>query len=54
MGKSARSVPEADDFKALIGVVHPKDDAVGAENNFAQLRLPEFRHPAAAFREGVK
>src|SRR5208283_840241 len=43
-----------DDFKALVGVIHPKDGAVGAENNFAQLRLPEFRHHAAAFWECVK
>ena len=43
-------MPEAHNFKALVGVVHPKDDAVGVENNFAQLRLTEFRQ---AVEEGL-
>jgi len=41
-------MPEADNFKALVVVIHPINDPVGAENNFAQFRSPEFRHDAPA------
>src|ERR1035441_10133908 len=47
--KSARAMPEADNFKALVIVIHPINDPVGTENNFAQFRPPEFRHDAPAF-----
>jgi len=54
MGKSAGSVPETDDFKASIDIVHPVDDSKGTENNLAQFQVPEFWHHAASFREGTK
>jgi hypothetical protein len=47
--KSACAMPEADNFKALVVVIHPINDPVGTENNFAQFGSPEFRHDAPAF-----
>jgi hypothetical protein len=47
--KSARAMPEADNFKALVVVIHPINDPVGTENNFAQFRSAKFRHDAPAF-----
>jgi hypothetical protein len=44
-------VPEADNFNSLIITSQPVDDAKGTTDDFAQVRLPEFRHPAANFRE---
>ena len=49
MGKSACSVPEADDFNALFIAPQSVDDAIGAANHFPQIRLLKFRHSAADF-----
>jgi hypothetical protein len=44
-------VPEADNFNSLIITPQPVDDAIGTTNDFAQVRLPEFRHHAANLGE---
>jgi|ERR1022692_825742 len=54
MGESPCSVPEADNFQTLIGVVDPINDPVGTENNFTQFRTSKFRDYAAAFWECAK
>src|ERR1019366_6385685 len=47
--KSACAVPEADNLNLFVVTPQPINDAIGAENNFAQFGSPEFRQDAPAF-----
>ena len=49
--KSARPMPEPDNFNPLMIRLQPVDDAIGTTDDFAQVRLPELRHHSAYFRE---
>jgi hypothetical protein len=44
-------MPEADNLDLLVVTPPPINDAIGAADDFTQIRLTEFRHHAADFRE---
>jgi len=41
MGKSARSVPGADDLNPFVLTLYQVNNAIGAADDFAKVRLPE-------------
>jgi hypothetical protein len=51
VGKSPCTMPEADNLNLFLVTPQPIDNAIGTADNFAQIRLPEFRHLAADFRK---
>ncbi len=47
-------MPEAHDFHTPAGRVHAVDNAVGAKDHLAQIRLVEFRNHATALGQGAE
>jgi hypothetical protein len=44
-------MPESHDFHAILLAADAVNDAIRAENYFAQLRAPKFWHDAATLRK---